>query len=492
MTTYRRKNDLMSPDDQDYTSPSRATVFASAIATSQTQKNAQLRVRNGTNDPYAIGNSGGGTVSMTSMSDWSNGWKDEPAEDDDYNVWEAEASSSTSSSGRPPRPSIKTLMNGLTSSKSHPLSSPSPTSSWRRSHEDEFGLPDKSRRTTRRRTNSDGLNPHKAEGSHRGATRKGKGRMIDDEMEVIVHEILPTDSLAGVALKYGVELSDLRKANKLWSSDTIHLRKTLLIPLESRRFKSSAIDALIALEEESEVTSPATSQGDEDQRPKPEVFSSPQRTQSADPDESSGPNSLREIATIKRVPVSQLSFFPPSASSGAGAGNLGSKPILSRRGSTTSSTGGGGATPRNPPPSFSALTLQPHYLSPPPGLNLNTLSSSLRGIPSLFVARHNQLGSPRISVSSEGGTSETSEAPELELEDALDWIPKTGRGTKKPMGRRSKVQDIDWTKMNSGSAADALFSSAPSALLLEPVRLIRTQQPGPTPRMELPGRMRPP
>ena len=38
------------------------------------------------------------------------------------------------------------------------------------------------------------------------------------------------DSIAGVALKYGISLADLRRANHLWASDSIHLRKVLYIP----------------------------------------------------------------------------------------------------------------------------------------------------------------------------------------------------------------------------------------------------------------------
>ena len=44
-------------------------------------------------------------------------------------------------------------------------------------------------------------------------------------------QILPTDSLAGVALKYGVTVAQIRKCNKMWASDSIHLRKFLYIPL---------------------------------------------------------------------------------------------------------------------------------------------------------------------------------------------------------------------------------------------------------------------
>ncbi len=43
-------------------------------------------------------------------------------------------------------------------------------------------------------------------------------------------QVSPLDSLASIAIKYKVPLSELRRLNKLWSSDTVHLRKTLVIP----------------------------------------------------------------------------------------------------------------------------------------------------------------------------------------------------------------------------------------------------------------------
>ena len=44
-------------------------------------------------------------------------------------------------------------------------------------------------------------------------------------------QILPTDSLAGVALKYGITVAQILKCNKMWASNSIHLRKFLYIPL---------------------------------------------------------------------------------------------------------------------------------------------------------------------------------------------------------------------------------------------------------------------
>ncbi|KAH0828188.1 hypothetical protein J3R83DRAFT_3891 [Lanmaoa asiatica] len=43
-------------------------------------------------------------------------------------------------------------------------------------------------------------------------------------------QVGPKDSFAGVALRYGVSIAALRRANQLWPSDPIHLRTELLIP----------------------------------------------------------------------------------------------------------------------------------------------------------------------------------------------------------------------------------------------------------------------
>jgi hypothetical protein len=47
-------------------------------------------------------------------------------------------------------------------------------------------------------------------------------------------QVSPSDSLNSIAIKYKIPLSELRRFNKLWTSDTVHLRKTILIPSLSR------------------------------------------------------------------------------------------------------------------------------------------------------------------------------------------------------------------------------------------------------------------
>ncbi|KAJ6498799.1 peptidoglycan-binding LysM domain protein [Mycena sanguinolenta] len=103
-----------------------------------------------------------------------------------------------------------------------------------------------------------------------------------DEKVVLVHQVTPKDSLAGVALKYGIAMADLRRANHLWSSDPIHLRKVLYIPLDKTSRKELDPTPLVSTED-MEQAQPTSVQAD----------------------------TMESMATIRRIPVSQLSFFPP-------------------------------------------------------------------------------------------------------------------------------------------------------------------------------------
>ncbi|OAX37917.1 hypothetical protein K503DRAFT_800863 [Rhizopogon vinicolor AM-OR11-026] len=64
----------------------------------------------------------------------------------------------------------------------------------------------------------------------------------------IVHAISPGDSLAAVALRYGVSLAAIRHANQLWPSDPIHIRTKLVIPRHrTRRVKRKAVSQVNSL-----------------------------------------------------------------------------------------------------------------------------------------------------------------------------------------------------------------------------------------------------
>ncbi|KAM9310978.1 lysM and putative peptidoglycan-binding domain-containing protein 2 [Gastrophryne carolinensis] len=62
----------------------------------------------------------------------------------------------------------------------------------------------------------------------------------------IEHPLSPGDTLQGIALKYGVTMEQIKRANKLFSTDCIFLRKSLNIPVPSE--KSSLFNGLSLLD----------------------------------------------------------------------------------------------------------------------------------------------------------------------------------------------------------------------------------------------------
>nr|BBE08146.1 LysM and putative peptidoglycan-binding domain-containing protein [Plautia stali] len=51
--------------------------------------------------------------------------------------------------------------------------------------------------------------------------------------QYIKHQVKQSDTLQGLALKYGVTTEEIRRANRLWANDSIFLRESLLIPCSS-------------------------------------------------------------------------------------------------------------------------------------------------------------------------------------------------------------------------------------------------------------------
>ncbi|XP_001366372.1 lysM and putative peptidoglycan-binding domain-containing protein 1 [Monodelphis domestica] len=47
----------------------------------------------------------------------------------------------------------------------------------------------------------------------------------------VEHPLEPGDTLAGLALKYGVTMEQIKRANRLYTNDSIFLKKTLYIPI---------------------------------------------------------------------------------------------------------------------------------------------------------------------------------------------------------------------------------------------------------------------
>jgi len=59
------------------------------------------------------------------------------------------------------------------------------------------------------------------------------------DVRSFTHKLQPSDTLQGLAVKYGVTVERLKRINKLYSNDTFHVRKTLRIPQVNDDLESS-------------------------------------------------------------------------------------------------------------------------------------------------------------------------------------------------------------------------------------------------------------
>ncbi|XP_011160866.1 lysM and putative peptidoglycan-binding domain-containing protein 2 isoform X2 [Solenopsis invicta] len=66
---------------------------------------------------------------------------------------------------------------------------------------------------------------------------------------LVKHTVSPTDTLQGIALKYGVTTEQIRRINRLWASDSLFLREHLLIPVSADSPASTCNNELVASEE---------------------------------------------------------------------------------------------------------------------------------------------------------------------------------------------------------------------------------------------------
>ena len=61
-------------------------------------------------------------------------------------------------------------------------------------------------------------------------------------VDMLVHPVVPSDSLEGIALRYGADVHTLRRCNRLWPGDAVQMREQLLIPVDSCRWRPPNAD----------------------------------------------------------------------------------------------------------------------------------------------------------------------------------------------------------------------------------------------------------
>ncbi|KAI0066026.1 hypothetical protein BV25DRAFT_1912831 [Artomyces pyxidatus] len=270
------------------------------------------------------------------------------------------------------------------------------------------------------------------------------------QKEVMIHEIDRHDSLAGVALKYGITITDLRRANQLWASDSIHLRKHLYIPVEKARHPRLG---LASSSQEHGLSTTGSS---------PAAIDSPVK-----PDHS-------PIYPVHKVPAIRLSYFPPSSTTSF------AEPSSSRqhRGITSST-----------PSSFSDFPASDYQPPPATMSRASTSSSLLRAGPlsSLFsvlpiaASTRDELMS-RLSVESASTSTTGTASDEEELE--MNAVPTTPKSRQKLTHPATVVSPHHLpTSILPHLKAKRKPSGEQIALASNPIRTVQMQ---PAPLMQLP------
>jgi len=129
----------------------------------------------------------------------------------------------------------------------------------------------------------------------------------DDLIRIYVHVLKKTDSLPFLLLAYGISASALRKANRLWPNDSIHLRQELKLPVADCSVKVTPWepDHLIDLTNGETTDSSKVSL---------------RKSRSSSGDHGSTSDSYWDIPKVGKtrlttIPSHQLTFFPPASSS---------------------------------------------------------------------------------------------------------------------------------------------------------------------------------
>lgn len=66
----------------------------------------------------------------------------------------------------------------------------------------------------------------------------------EKDILVYVHHVKPTDTVEGVVIAFNISAETLRKANGMWSHDSVQSRRTLLLPIDECQAKGKPINLL--------------------------------------------------------------------------------------------------------------------------------------------------------------------------------------------------------------------------------------------------------
>ncbi|KAG9243411.1 hypothetical protein BJ878DRAFT_510905 [Calycina marina] len=172
------------------------------------------------------------------------------------------------------------------------------------------------------------LNARKdANGNYKRRTSSDEARSTpaEEDAMVYIHHVQPSDTLAGVILKYNCEPSVFRKANRFWPNDSIQTKKVVVVPVDACTIRGRPCDSPVPGERGVDLLSPTPSAED------PPTFNngatwpgvSPQvGTSTANAKSEDQPwvhvrwvlidsSPFSKPAEIARMPRKTLGYFPP-------------------------------------------------------------------------------------------------------------------------------------------------------------------------------------
>ncbi|KAL7627616.1 hypothetical protein AAE478_001809 [Parahypoxylon ruwenzoriense] len=163
-------------------------------------------------------------------------------------------------------------------------------------------------------------------------TPRTTGEPVVEEQLVYLHHVQPTDTYAGIILRYRCQEHAFRKTNGLWSRDNIQVRKHLMIPVDACEVKgrpcdppsyySQKVDLLATTPQPTDFTSPAASTSQSQQALHDDYFESISGKSVGQPrqEDEEQPwthvrwvtlDSVQEPVEIVRVSRRSMGYFPP-------------------------------------------------------------------------------------------------------------------------------------------------------------------------------------
>jgi hypothetical protein len=236
-----------------------------------------------------------------------------------------------------------------------------------------------------------------------------ESRHNDEECDALVyiHHVQPSDTLAGVVLRYNCQPAVFRKANRFWPNDSIQIRKTVVLPVDACAIKGrpcdppspdgTGVDLLAPTPgiEEPPSLSNGTAEWPSSSQSQSSATRANGKKKVEDVETEEGWIHVRWVlldsspttrpTQIARMPRKTLGYFPPRRRKSYTTLSTVSTPRVSTDLSFSQSPGGG-STPLSGTP-----TRRTSNLSHRPNLSVTSVPGSYFPPPGMTVTNHNSL-----------------------------------------------------------------------------------------------------